>query len=139
MRVDSETVGQIGRGILALLGVERGDGDDDARTLARRLAGYRIFEDDDGRMNRALTDVGGGVLVVSQFTLVASTHKGRRPGFDRAARPDEAERLYEVFSGTLRALDLEVATGRFGATMAVELVNEGPATFLLERRPGGDD
>jgi len=132
VRVDGETVGEVGAGLVVLLGVGR---DDDVATtdaLARRVTELRIFDDADGRTNLSLIDVGGGVLVVSQFTLYADTRRGRRPGFTEAAAPELAERLYLRFAATLRELGVEVATGRFGAVMAVELVNDGPFTIWLD-------
>ncbi len=132
VRVDDALVGQIDRGILAFLGVARGDGEAEAKRLAQRMAGYRIFPDASGRMNRSLLEIGGAALVVSQFTLCASTRKGTRPGFDPAAAPELAETLYESFCAALREAGLPVETGRFGAMMSVDLVNDGPVTFLLE-------
>jgi D-tyrosyl-tRNA(Tyr) deacylase len=136
VRVGGETVGQIGRGYLVLFGAEVGDTAEAAEEAARKVAGLRVFDDAGGKMNLALADVGGAVLAVSQFTLSADLSRGRRPGFDRALRAPDAEPLYERFVAALRQLGLTVATGVFGAAMAVELVNEGPATFLLEMPPG---
>lgn len=138
VRVAGEVVGEVGPGLLVLLGVMDGDGESNLAELVERVAGYRIFPDDEGRMNRSLLDrraVGepAGVLVVSQFTLAADGRKGRRPSFDRAAKPEQAEPLYEAFCAALSEQGLEVAQGRFGAEMEVELLNQGPATFLLER------
>ena len=118
--------------MLVLLGVAENDTDDEAVQLARKIAGLRIFEDDEGKMNRALDDVGGAMLVVSQFTLLGDCRKGRRPSFAQAARPEPAERLCDVFVDTVRALKIEVATGRFRTHMEVELVNDGPVTLLLD-------
>ncbi len=132
VRVDGDIVGEIGAGLVVLLGVGPDDDEPTADALARRVTELRIFDDDAGRTNLALTDVGGEVLVVSQFTLYADTRRGRRPGFTGAASPDQAERLYERFASALRALDVRVATGRFGAVMAVELVNDGPFTIWLD-------
>jgi D-aminoacyl-tRNA deacylase len=132
VRVAGETVGAIGRGLLVLLGVGHGDDDSIARSLARRIAELRIFDDEDGRTNLSLLDVGGAVLVVSQFTLYADTRRGRRPGFTDAAPPGEAERLYGVFADALAGFGPNVARGRFGAVMAVELVNDGPFTIWLD-------
>ena len=132
VRVDGRTVGEIGRGFLVLLGAETGDGPESAEEAARKVAGLRVFEDAAGKMNLALADVGGEVLAVSQFTLAADLSRGRRPGFERALRGPEAEPLYERFVAALRASGLTVATGVFGASMEVELVNDGPATFVLE-------
>jgi D-tyrosyl-tRNA(Tyr) deacylase len=136
VRVGGETVGEIGRGYLVLFGAEIGDTAEAAEEAARKVAGLRVFEDAAGKMNLAVQDVGGGVLAVSQFTLLADLSGGRRPGFDRALRAPDAEPLYERFVGALGSLGLTVATGTFGASMEVELVNEGPATFLLELPPG---
>ena len=132
VRVDGETVGAIGAGLVVLLGVGPGDDEPTADTLARRVTELRIFDDADGRTNLSLIDVGGAALVVSQFTLFADARRGRRPGFTGAAAPELAERLYVRFAATLRELGVEVATGRFGAVMAVELVNDGPFTIWLD-------
>ena len=132
--VADETVGEIGRGLLVLLGVEQGDGDTDARYLAEKIAGLRVFEDEGGKMNLSVAAVGGAVLVVSQFTLLGDCRKGRRPGFSRAALPQEAETLYRRTAELIAAQGLAVATGRFRAEMAVALVNEGPVTLLLDSR-----
>jgi D-tyrosyl-tRNA(Tyr) deacylase len=132
VRLDGEVVGGIGRGLVALVGVGPDDDDAVADGLARQVAELRIFADDAGRTNLSLLDVGGGALVVSQFTLFADTRRGRRPGFSGAAPPDQAERLYERFVGALVTLGVPVATGRFGASMAVELVNDGPFTIWLD-------
>jgi D-tyrosyl-tRNA(Tyr) deacylase len=130
--VEGEAVGAIGAGLVVLLGV--GPDDDEAVTdaLARRVTELRIFDDADGRTNLSLVDVGGEVLVVSQFTLYAATRRGRRPGFTGAAAPELAERLYVRFAEALRGLGIRVATGRFGSVMAVELVNDGPFTIWLD-------
>ena len=132
VRVDGGKVGEIGRGLVVFVGV--GPDDDEAVSdgLARQVAELRIFADEEGRTNRSLLDVGGGALVVSQFTLFADTRRGRRPGFTAAAPPHQAERLYERFATALGALGVPVATGRFGAVMAVELVNDGPFTIWLD-------
>ena len=132
VRVEGVSVGRIGRGLLALVGVERGDDDDGADWHADKTAELRIFPDDDHNMNRSLLDIGGEALVVSQFTLASDTRKGRRPSFVRAAPPDEGRRLYERFADRLRQRGIAVATGTFQATMEVELVNEGPVTILLD-------
>ena len=135
VRVDGETVGAIGPGILILLGVARGDTEADARFLAGKCAGLRIFDDEDGRMNRSLLDIGGGALAVSQFTLYGDASRGRRPSYDRAAPPEMAEPLYEVFVRELQLAGVsEVATGRFRTEMQVSLVNDGPVTILVESR-----
>jgi D-tyrosyl-tRNA(Tyr) deacylase len=130
--VDGEPVGEVAGGLCVLLGVARGDGDAQAVRLAGKVARLRVFEDDAGRFDRSLLDVGGEALVVSQFTLIADTAKGNRPSFAGAAPPDHAEPLYERFCTELRALGVLVETGVFGARMAVELVNDGPVTIILE-------
>jgi D-tyrosyl-tRNA(Tyr) deacylase len=130
--VDGEIVGAIGRGILALVGVVPDDGPRNAERLAEHLTGYRIFEDDEGRMNRSLADVQGDLLLVPQFTLAADTKKGARPSFSSAAAPELATALFEDLVARVRARHATVATGRFGAEMFVELVNHGPVTFWLE-------
>jgi D-tyrosyl-tRNA(Tyr) deacylase len=132
VRVDGELVGRIGPGLVVLLGVGRDDDEVVAEALARKVAELRIFADEAGRTNRSLLDVDGAALVVSQFTLYADTRRGRRPGFTDAAPPDLGERLYERFAVALRGLGVAVETGRFGATMAVELVNDGPFTIWLD-------
>jgi D-tyrosyl-tRNA(Tyr) deacylase len=132
VRVDDEVVGEIRTGLVILLGVGPEDGEAVADELARKAAELRIFRDDDGRTNRSLLDIGGDALVVSQFTLYADTRRGRRPGFTGAAAPELAERLYLRFAESLRGLGVTVATGRFGAEMAVELVNDGPFTIWLD-------
>ncbi|HEV3121031.1 MAG TPA: D-aminoacyl-tRNA deacylase [Isosphaeraceae bacterium] len=134
VRVDGELVGQIGLGWLVLLGVARGDTEADASRLAEKTVGLRAFEDDAGKMNKSITDVGGGVLVVSQFTLLADCRAGRRPSFTEAAAPEEAERLYLHFAREVAAAGVTVATGVFRAMMDVELVNDGPVTLLLDSR-----
>ena len=130
--VEGEVVGVIGTGLLVFAGVGPADDEAVAEALARRIAELRIFRDDEGRTNRSLVDVGGAALVVSQFTLFADTRRGRRPGFTGAAPPGQAERLYGHLAETLRSLGVTVATGRFGAEMAVELVNDGPFTIWLD-------
>jgi len=125
-------VGQIGRGLVVLLGVGHGDGEAEARLLAEKIANLRIFEDAAGKMNLSLLDIGGEALVVSQFTLYADTRRGRRPGFTDAALPDVAEPLVQRFADHLRAAGIPVATGRFGAMMLVEIHNDGPVTILLD-------
>jgi len=131
--VEGQTVGEIGRGILVLLGVEKGDDEGKADWLAEKICGLRIFEDGAGKMNLAIREIGGSLLVVSQFTLAGNCSKGRRPSFDTAAPPDEGKRLYEYFVASIRKLGLPVATGIFQADMKVGLVNDGPVTFILER------
>ena len=134
VRVAGEVVGEIGPGLAVLLGIERGDRDEDARRLAGKVARLRIFEDDAGKFDRSLLDVGGAALVVSQFTLIADSRgqKGTRPDFSRAAPRAEAEPLYETFAAALRELGIPFQTGLFGARMALELVNDGPVTIILE-------
>jgi len=132
--VGGELCGQIGLGTLVLLGVAADDTEADATALAEKIAGLRIFEDAEGKMNLALADVGGSMLVVSQFTLLADCRKGRRPSFDAAARPELAEKLYRVFTDAVARLGIAVATGRFREHMEVELVNDGPVTILLDSR-----
>jgi D-aminoacyl-tRNA deacylase len=137
-RARSTPGGEIGRGLLVLLGVAGGDSETDADRLAGKVARLRIFEGNSGKFDRSLLDVGGAALVVSQFTLIADTAKGNRPSFSAAARPEVAEPLYERFGDALRELGVPVQTGVFGARMAVELVNDGPVTIILdveERRP----
>jgi D-tyrosyl-tRNA(Tyr) deacylase len=128
--VDGQLVGAIGRGILALIGVERGDGESEADRLIERIATYRIFPDEAGKMNRSLRDIGGELLAVPQFTLVADTRSGTRPGFSAGASPADGERLFRYFASKSGA-----ATGRFGADMQVSLVNDGPVTFWLRASP----
>ena len=133
--VGGAVAGEITRGLLVLLGIAREDTDDDARWLAEKVVALRIFEDDGGRMNRSVAEVGGGVLVVSQFTLLASTRKGARPSFNDAARPEQAIPLYEAFNRfASSALGRPVATGRFAAMMDVTLVNDGPVTLVIDSR-----
>jgi D-tyrosyl-tRNA(Tyr) deacylase len=132
VKVDGSVVGEVGRGLVVLLGVGPRDDAAVADGLARRITELRIFDDDAGRTNLSLIDVGGAALVVSQFTLYADTRRGRRPGFTGAAPPELAERLYLRFAEALRALGVEVATGRFGEVMEVELVNDGPFTIWLD-------
>ncbi|WP_087023264.1 D-aminoacyl-tRNA deacylase [Thaumasiovibrio subtropicus] len=132
VNVDGETIGAIDKGLLVLLGVEQGDDEAKARRLRERVLGYRIFEDDAGKMNLNVQQAGGSVLVVSQFTLAADTKKGMRPGFSAGAEPSEANRLYEVFNDACRETGIQVETGQFGADMKVALVNDGPVTFWLQ-------
>jgi D-tyrosyl-tRNA(Tyr) deacylase len=132
--VAGEVVGEIGRGLLVLLSVAPDDTADDARQLADKIVGLRIFDDVEGKMNLGLADVGGALLAVSQFTLLGDCRKGRRPSFIGAAPPELAERLYEDFVAAARALGVTVATGRFRQHMQVELVNDGPVTLLLDSR-----
>lgn len=130
--VDGETVGEIGRGLLVLLGVTHADTEADADYLAGKIAGLRIFEDETGKMNLDTAGVSGGILVVSQFTLYGDARRGKRPSFDAAAPPEHARRLYEYFVERIRAAGLLCQTGRFQEMMQVELVNDGPVTILLD-------
>jgi len=134
VRVGGECVGSIGTGLCAFVGVGHDDGPEDAELLADRITALRIFEDDSGRMNLSLRDVGGGLLVVSQFTLMADTRRGRRPSFVAAAQPDVAEPLISHLVGSARRAGTEVATGRFGAHMHIELCNDGPVTIWMDTR-----
>ncbi len=131
---DGEVLGRIGPGLVVLLGVGQGDGPDDARYLADKIINLRIFPDAAGRFQRSLLDVGGELLVVSQFTLYGDCRQGRRPSFTQAAPPDEGERLYRFFLDCLRVYPIRVATGRFGAHMLVEIANDGPVTILLDSK-----
>jgi len=134
VRVGADVAGSIERGFLVLVGVGVDDADTDADALAHKVAGLRVFDDAGGAMNRALADVGGAVLVVSQFTLLGDVRKGRRPSFIAAARGEQAQRLYERVAAKLRASGVHVETGVFGADMAVELVNDGPVTILIDTK-----
>ncbi|MBA5867822.1 MAG: D-tyrosyl-tRNA(Tyr) deacylase [Nitrospira sp. CR1.3] len=134
VEVDGQIVGQIRHGLLVLLGVARGDKESDGRSLAEKLRTFRIFSDDQGKMNRSLTDVGGAILLVSQFTLLGNAKNGRRPSFEEAAPPEEAKRLYEMVACELRRQGTLVETGVFAAHMNVESVNDGPVTFVLDTR-----
>ncbi|MGM0516477.1 MAG: D-aminoacyl-tRNA deacylase [Pseudomonadota bacterium] len=138
VRVDGQVIGEIGRGLVCLIGVADGDGPAQARRLAERVMNYRVFPDERGRMNRSVRDIAGGILAVPQFTLAADTRRGNRPSFTPAAEPAEASRLFDILVAALReGHGGEVGTGRFGADMQVELVNDGPVTFWLEASPGG--
>ena len=130
--VDGEVIGSIGSGLVVFVGVGPADDEATADGLARRITELRIFRDAEGRTNSSLIDVGGAVLLVSQFTLFADTRRGRRPGFTGAAPPEQAERLYERVAAALRELGIDVATGRFGAEMAVDITNDGPFTIWLD-------
>ena len=136
--VDGDTIGEIGRGLLVLIGVQRGDGSAQAARLLERLLAYRVFPDEQGRMNLDLRQVEGGLLLVPQFTLAADTRRGNRPGFSRAAAPDEGAALFDTLVGMAQQHWHRVASGRFGADMQVALVNDGPVTFWLEVPPPGD-
>jgi len=130
--VEEQTTGEIGLGLLVLLGIAASDTEADAAYIAAKISGLRIFEDEAGKVNRCLSDVGGAVLLVSQFTLYGDARRGKRPSFDAAARPDKARRLYELVGGHLHTAGLTCETGRFQEIMRVELVNEGPMTILLD-------
>ena len=134
VRIEGRVVGKIGRGFVVLLGVAGGDSDADAAFLVDKIVGMRIFAGDAGKMNLSIAQAGGAMLVVSQFTLLADTNLGRRPSFTKAAAPDEARRLYEHFLSLARTRDVKVETGEFGATMEVDLVNDGPVTIILDTR-----
>lgn len=130
--IDGGIVGEIGRGLLVLLGITHDDTTEQARWLAEKIASLRIFQDDEGKMNRDVGEIGGAVLIVSQFTLYGDARKGRRPSFIDAAPPEKAIPLYEAFINAVKALGLPTATGRFGAMMQVEVVNDGPVTLIVE-------
>ena len=129
--IDEKTVGQIGKGLMVLVCAEKGDTDEKARLLAQRLLRYRVFEDENGKMNLSVTDVKGGLLLISQFTLAADTTRGNRPSFTPAAPPDEGKRLLDIFVQEAEKSGLTVQTGQFGAYMRVSLVNDGPVTLTL--------
>lgn len=133
--VDGRVVGQIGRGLLVLVGVEKNDTEAQADRLLERLLGYRVFPDEAGKMNRSLKDIGGGLLLVSQFTLVADTNSGSRPSFSAGASPEAGRRLFDYLVAQARQQHAEVATGEFGADMQVSLTNDGPVTFSLRVAP----
>ena len=132
VRVDGKVVGEIGKGIMVLLGVEEGDTEKEAQYIADKVIGLRIFEDEDGKMNHSLQEVGGELLAISQFTLLGDARKGRRPSYSNAARPEEANRLYEYFVEKVKATGTKVEKGVFQADMKVSLVNDGPVTILLD-------
>ena len=136
--MSGQTIAEIGPGLLVLLGVAKGDGEAEAEQLARKVAELRVFEDESGKMNRSVQDIGGSILAVSQFTLCADCRKGRRPSFDPAAAPEEAERLYHRFVQHLSSLGVPVKTGQFAAKMDVALVNDGPVTLVLGSAPAKD-
>lgn len=129
--IDEKTVGQIGKGLMVLVCAEKGDTDEKARLLAQRLLRYRVFKDENGKMNLSVTDVKGGLLLISQFTLAADTTRGNRPSFTPAAPPDEGKRLFDIFVQETEKSGLTVQTGQFGAYMRVSLVNDGPVTLTL--------
>ena len=134
--VEGKIIGQVEKGYMVLVGVEQGDAEQDVRYCADKVAGLRVFEDENDKMNRSVKDVGGAVLAVSQFTLLGDARHGRRPSFSNAARPEEANALYEAFCQALRAENIRVETGVFQTDMQVELVNDGPVTILLDSRKG---
>jgi D-aminoacyl-tRNA deacylase len=136
VEADNEIVGHIGKGALVLLGVESGDNDTDAAFIAEKCVNLRVFDDQNGRLNLSAADIGGGLLLVSQFTLCADCRKGRRPSFAKAADPDDAYRLYKLVADMIRAKGIKIETGRFQAYMKVHLVNDGPVTLLLDSRKG---
>lgn len=139
VRVDGQQIGQIDRGLLVLIGVERGDSEAQADRLLERLLTYRVFPDDAGRMNRSLVDIRGGLLLVPQFTLAADTRKGTRPGFSPAAQPQEGQRLFDYLAARARQAHCVVQAGVFGANMQVSLTNDGPVTFWLRVDPPPSD
>ncbi len=134
VRVEGAVIGEIGPGLLLLLGIAEGDGQADVDALAEKVVGLRIFEDEAGKMNRSVGEISGGILVVSQFTLLGDCRQGRRPSFIAAARPEVALPLYESFVAAIQSRGIPVATGRFQADMAVELINDGPVTLLVDSR-----
>lgn len=137
VEVSGEVIGSIQRGLMALVGIERGDGELEATRLLERMLGYRVFPDADGRMNHSLADIDGGLLLVPQFTLAADTRKGMRPSFGPAAAPEDGKRLFTWLVAAARKAHRRVGSGRFGAHMKVTLVNDGPVTFWLEVSPAG--
>ncbi len=134
VKVNGQEIARIGKGLLILLGVEKGDGEQDISWLASKVAGLRIFEDENKKLNLSIKEIGGEVLVVSNFTICGDCRKGRRPSFDKAASPEEAQNLYETFCKSLRDLEISVKTGKFQAYMHVGLVNDGPVTILLDSK-----
>jgi len=137
VEVDHQTIGQIDEGLLVLIGAAKGDTPVDVDYLVEKIPNLRIFPDDEGKMNRSLMDMGGKLLLVSQFTLLGDTHRGRRPGFDQAAPPDRAKKLYDSAIAKFREKGVSIQTGQFGANMLVSLKNNGPVTFILDSRKGG--
>ena len=137
VEVDHQTIGQIDEGLLVLIGAAKGDTHLDVDYLVEKIPNLRIFPDDEGKMNRSLLDMGGKLLLVSQFTLLGDTHRGRRPGFEQAAHPDQARELYDSAIAKFREKGVPIQTGQFGANMLVSLKNNGPVTFILESRKGG--
>ncbi len=137
VEVDHQTIGQIDEGLLVLIGAAKGDTPVDVDYLVEKIPNLRIFPDDEGKMNRSLMDMGGKLLLVSQFTLLGDTHRGRRPGFEQAAHPDKARELYDSAIAKFREKGVPIQTGQFGANMLVSLENNGPVTFILDSRKGG--
>ena len=139
VKVEGEVISEIGPGMLVLLGVRKGDGLEEVRYMAEKIAGLRIFDDDQGKMNRSLLELGGETMVVSQFTLYGDVRKGKRPSFDQAERPARAEELYQAFIKELQLRGIRVKSGRFGARMEIEMVGDGPVTILVEfeKKEGG--
>jgi D-tyrosyl-tRNA(Tyr) deacylase len=133
VRIKGKATGEIGRGFCLLIGIERGDTEEDAQYLAEKISGLRIFSDLKGKMNLSIKEAGGDILAVSQFTLAGSVQKGRRPSFDRAEEPEKAKRLFDYLVGRLKKKNIHTETGSFGALMEVSLVNDGPVTFILSR------
>ncbi|MBR2299119.1 MAG: D-tyrosyl-tRNA(Tyr) deacylase [Alphaproteobacteria bacterium] len=133
VKVDGKTVGKIDKGLLVFLGVQKGDGQENAAFLSKKICNLRIFEDDNAKMNKSLFDVQGQMLIVSQFTLCADTSRGNRPGFEGAALPDEAKKLYEYFCACVGQTGMPIQKGVFGADMKVELLNDGPVTLMVEK------
>ncbi len=133
--IEEKLYSQIGQGLLVLLGVEKGDTEKEAEWIAKKISALRIFEDEAGKMNRSVRDINGNLLVVSQFTLAGDTSRGNRPGFEHAARPDDAKKLYEFTVQKLREQNIPTETGVFQADMQVMLINDGPVTFMLEKAP----
>ncbi len=134
VEVQGKITGEIERGVCLLVGIEKGDSEDDAQYLAKKVVELRIFPDEEGKMNLSLSETGGGVLAVSQFTLAGSTKKGRRPSFDKAELPERAEELFRYFVDLIRQRGIKIETGVFGALMDVRMVNDGPVTFILEKK-----
>lgn len=134
VEIDGAVVSEIDYGLVILLGIEKGDSLKDAEYLAEKTANLRVFEDGQGKMNRSLLDIGGKMLIISQFTLAGNCQKGRRPGFDNAAEPELAKSLYKAFINSVKSKDIETAEGKFGAAMKVNIINEGPVTFILKSK-----
>jgi len=133
VKIEGKTVGQIDEGLLVFLGIQKGDRKEVADFLSKKICNLRVFEDENGKMNKSLLDINGQMLIVSQFTLCADTSRGNRPGFENAALPDEAKKMYEYFSEKVRALGVDAQNGMFGADMKVELLNDGPVTIMIEK------